>query len=134
MADSKLAGPEGKALEISPMAKTSDLDAARTRSHGKDRIAKENPLNQKVKVRQVLPQQEPQGSLTSKRKHTAREISTQQTLTRSSPNQCTNWLQPARGQCKGKKQTKRQHKDTTGKQRQKKQPSKRKSKPTARLG
>ena len=41
MADSKLAGPEGKALEISPMAKTSDLDAARTRSDRKDRTAAE---------------------------------------------------------------------------------------------
>ena len=44
MADSKLAGPEEKALEISPVAKTSDLDAARTTSDMKDRTAKEKPL------------------------------------------------------------------------------------------
>ena len=43
MADSKLAGAGGKILKISPMAKTSGLDA-RTKSDRKDRTAKEkNP-------------------------------------------------------------------------------------------
>ena len=45
MADSKLAGAEGKILEISPMAKTTGLDA-RTRSDRRDRIAKEKPPQQ----------------------------------------------------------------------------------------
>ena len=40
MADSKLAGAEKKVLEISPIAKTTELDA-RTRSDRKDRTAKE---------------------------------------------------------------------------------------------
>ena len=40
MADSKLAGADKKVIEISPMAKTTGLDA-RTRSERKDRTAKE---------------------------------------------------------------------------------------------
>ena len=42
MADSKLAGADKKVIEISPVAKTTGLDA-RTRSDRKDRTAKEKP-------------------------------------------------------------------------------------------
>ena len=42
MTDSKLAGADKKIIEISPMAKTTGLDA-RTRSDRKDRTAKEKP-------------------------------------------------------------------------------------------